>query len=472
MPEKYHIHVKAVPPRFKAVGKGTVLDWGEGCLRCTRCVKETCPYQAFRDRTFDNHDLSDTIDSLCKNCFRCVQGCPRELITKTVNPEYKLLGDAYWTKEIISTTWYQAETGRIPVSGAGYGGPFKGPGFDSIWTDMSEIVRPTRDGIHGREYISTTVDLGRKPLFLSFNAQGDLTMPVFPLMELPLPIILTEPGMGVGKNQFRLIMAMAAQSLDTLAVMPREAITLKLMPFMRHLMPQYSPGTLKLDDPLLETARAVELWDHPDITAEIDRLKVLYPSLLISVILPATGQAPERCEALAGAGAEIIHLNADNHAQGYDDAQDAHLKDLVRQVHLRLVQAILRDAVTVLVSGGIAMAEHVAKAIICGADAVAVDLPLLLALECRLCSHCQDEDHCPVDLGKINERRGAQRVINLMGAWNNQLLEVLGAMGLREVRRLRGEMGRAMFFEDLEKEIFAPIFAGPPGSELLERDPN
>jgi hypothetical protein len=31
-------------------------------------------------------------------------------------------------------------------------------------------------------------------------------------------------------------------------------------------------------------------------------------------------------------------------------------------------------------------------------------------------------------------------------------------MGLREVRRLRGEVGRAMFFEDLEREIFAPIF--------------
>ena len=46
MSEKYHINVKAVPPRFKAVGKGTVLDWGEGCLRCTRCVKETCPYHA------------------------------------------------------------------------------------------------------------------------------------------------------------------------------------------------------------------------------------------------------------------------------------------------------------------------------------------------------------------------------------------------------------------------------------------
>jgi ferredoxin len=472
MSEKYHIHVKAVPPRFKAVGKGTVLDWGEGCLRCTRCVKETCPYQAFRDRTFDNRSMTDTIDSLCKNCFRCVQGCPRELISKTVNPEYKLLGDPYWTKEIISTTWYQAETGRIPVSGAGYGGPFKGPGFDSIWTDMSEIVRPTRDGIHGREYISTTVDLGRKPLFLSFNAAGEMTMPVFPLVEIPLPIILTEPVIGVDKAKIRLIMAMVAKNLNTLAVIPREGISEKLKPFIQHLVPQYSPGTLKFDDPLLGEVRAVELWDHPDITAEIDRLKVLYPEVLVSVILAATGQAPTRCEALAGAGVEIIHLNADNHAQGFDDAQDLHLKDLVRQVHLRLVEAILRDAVTFIASGGIAMAEHVAKTIICGADAVAIDIPLLLALECRLCSHCQEGDDCPVDLGKIPERRGTQRAVNLIGAWNNQLLEILGAMGLREVRRLRGEVGRAMFYEELEKEIFGPLFAMPPGAGTLEREPN
>jgi len=34
---------------------------------------------------------------------------------------------------------------------------------------------------------------------------------------------------------------------------------------------------------------------------------------------------------------------------------------------------------------------------------------------------------------------------------------VLGAMGLRELRRLRGEMGRAMFQADLEREAFAGI---------------
>jgi hypothetical protein len=33
----------------------------------------------------------------------------------------------------------------------------------------------------------------------------------------------------------------------------------------------------------------------------------------------------------------------------------------------------------------------------------------------------------------------------------------MGAMGLREVRRLRGEIGRAMFQKDLEREAFAGI---------------
>jgi hypothetical protein len=37
-------------------------------------------------------------------------------------------------------------------------------------------------------------------------------------------------------------------------------------------------------------------------------------------------------------------------------------------------------------------------------------------------------------------------------------LAVLGAMGLRDVRRLRGEAGRAIFREDIEKETFAQIF--------------
>ena len=43
------------------------------------------------------------------------------------------------------------------------------------------------------------------------------------------------------------------------------------------------------------------------------------------------------------------------------------MKDVVRDIHLHLV-ADVRDGVTLIASGGIALAEHLAKVIICGAD--------------------------------------------------------------------------------------------------------
>ena len=78
-----------------------------------------------------------------------MQGCTKGLLSVSVNPEFLDLGDEYWKPDILMTTWNQSDTGKIPVSGAGYRGRFHGPGFDSIWTDMSEIVRPTREAFTG-----------------------------------------------------------------------------------------------------------------------------------------------------------------------------------------------------------------------------------------------------------------------------------------------------------------------------------
>ena len=174
MPKKYHIDVEAVPNRFPTIGRSGIADWGEGCLKCPRCVKQDCVYNVYRERSFSAGILGDTIDELCKSCFRCVQGCPKRLIHKTLNPEWEALGDDVYTPETITATWEQANSGKIPVSGAGYGGAFSGAGFDSMWTDMSEIVRPTRDCIHGREYISTVIDIGRRPGRLQFDEAGKL----------------------------------------------------------------------------------------------------------------------------------------------------------------------------------------------------------------------------------------------------------------------------------------------------------
>jgi glutamate synthase domain-containing protein 2 len=122
-----------------------------------------------------------------------------------------------------------------------------------------------------------------------------------------------------------------------------------------------------------------------------------------------------------------------------------------------LVKEGIREEAVLLGSGGIIAAADVAKAIVCGLDAVALDTAALVALQGRLEGECPDRSTARVALPRFDEAWGVQRLCNLVGVWRDQLLEILGAMGLREVRRLRGEQGRAMFQADLEQEAFAGI---------------
>ena len=119
-----------------------------------------------------------------------------------------------------------------------------------------------------------------------------------------------------------------------------------------------------------------------------------------------------------------------------------------------------------LASGGFAMAEQVAKSIICGADAVYVDFLIQIALECKMCHRCEQELPCPVEVENASIKWVVARTINIIGAWHNQLLELMGAMGIRDVRRLRGEVGRAMFYEDLDKNIFGSLNTVEEGFDL------
>jgi imidazole glycerol phosphate synthase subunit HisF len=202
----------------------------------------------------------------------------------------------------------------------------------------------------------------------------------------------------------------------------------------------------------------IELADSSEIEAAIDKIRIEKPAVFISVAVHLNAEAAPRVVQLAAMDVDTLHFYADDNGNELDTSQPRFLKEMIRQIHLALVEKGIRQKVNLLFSGGIAMAEHMAKAIICGADAITVDNPLLIALECRLCRRCRQNKTCPVKLGEIKVDWGRQRIVNLIGAWRNQLLEVMGAMGIREARRLRGEVGRSMWFENLEKESFAPIF--------------
>jgi len=457
MPKKYHIHVQATHNRFPVVGRSGIVDWGEGCLKCARCVKLDCIYDVYRQRSFSSDILADTIDELCKSCFRCVQGCPKRLIHKTINPEWEALGDDVYTPETISTTWEQSETGKIPVSGAGYGGAFSGPGFDSMWTDMSEIVRPTRDGIHGREYISTVVDIGRRSSVLTFDHSGGLASGTMPSIRIPIPIVFDMFPFGDLSIGVWRAVAKAAEELQTLAIVPGSLVK-DLSEFSANLVPFLGRGPVDLAR--LREFPMVEIPDAPDALERMQLLKQSKPDLLVSVRIAAVSRPDtvDRVVEYYRGGMDLIHYAADERGYEPDVGDGLHLKDLTREVHRGLLNHGLRDEITVMVSGGIALAEHVIKSMLCGANLVAADVPLLVAMECRVCRNCRYGGECPVKLSSVDPEWGSRRIVNLIGAWHNQLLEMMGAMGIREARRLRGEQGRVMFREDLENDTFAQLF--------------
>jgi glutamate synthase domain-containing protein 2 len=357
-------------------------------------------------------------------------------------------GDRYWTAEIISQTWFQAETGRIPISGAGYGGPFSGEGFEGMWLDMSEIVRPTRDGIHGREYISTSVNLGGAPEMLEFNADNQLITSMPSTMSLPLPVVfgpLPVPLPGQGAT---LALSRAAERLGTLYIQTVE--TLELAP-NKNLSLRLTADDFDSLTNLPQEPVYIEIEDEAWALERWRTARQRWPTAMIAIRHALGSDSPGEVERLLRQGVRIFHLYADEEGRDRDGRP---LPDSLRAVHTHLVQRRWRDSLSFLVSGGIAAAEHLPKIIACGADAVVLDWVPIIAWGCSLWA---DKGGCPVENSEINADWGAQRLVNLMAAWRDQLLEALGAMGIREVRRLRGEVGRVIFNET-ESKAFRRLF--------------
>ena len=385
----------------------------------------------------------------CVACLRCMNEYP-EFVTVSPNPQRQHLGDSYFTQALVDQITYEAETGLVPVKGAGYRGKFGGEGWDSMWTDMSEIVRPTRDGIHGREFISTSVDIGIKPDFLIFDADGDLVGTAPKTFSLPVPFIFDPPVVPSAPRPVWEIVVRAAEDIQSLVILPVQAI-------LEHgltgtaIVPSVKLQEVAEVAKLLFAPRLIELdgW-NADAYRE---LVTAYPQSLISLRMPfAFG---ERLLERYRQGVRVFHLTADYHGGGQDES---FALESTRQAHKTFVDAGTREHVTLLGSGGVIAAEHLPKAIICGLDLVAIDTALVVALQGKFIGECADRQKSRFAFPRnLTVDWGVQRLKNLAGSWRDQLFEILGAMGLREVRRLRGEVGRAMIVQDLEAEAFGEV---------------
>jgi len=432
IPNKFDVHARKI--RLAAMLVHEALEYK---LNKEVLLSRPCIYGVFGGR-FGGFK---PIKQKCVGCMRCVQEYPH-IMTVKPSEKYKKLGDSFWSPEAVFTVLNEASTGKIPVKGMGYKGGFGGEGFDGIWTDMSEIVRPTRDGVYGREYISTAVDIGRKPTRLDF-ARIETTAAT---VTVPVPIIIDE--LPAASTDVASSVQLAADKLGTFHISKKpgnHSSTKSTIPIA---------NDYDLEEVIQERPSIVEY--EFDKSGLFEKLMSRLESSVIIARLPLNENTGTVACKLAQEGVHGLHLYADYHGKDYSKVP-RHVSASLKDVHQQLVREGLRDQITIIASGGITLAEHVPNAIICGADLVAIDTTVLVALQAEFRGETRDRANCQMSPRKIDPAWGSQRLVNLVGVWHDQLIEILSAMGMRDVRRLRGDIGRSMLDTELREQSFKEI---------------
>jgi len=435
---------------------GEVFDYKFKLLKSNyrkTLLSRPCIYGVFNSR-FGGFS---PIEERCVGCMRCVEEYP-EVCQVDRNPAFTNFGDSYWmpddpnkvSESPFGIVWYEAKTGKIQVKGMGYKGLFAAEGWDSMWTDMSEIVRPTRDGVYGREFISTQVDIGSRPSKLEFPIRKRITR----ITSIPVPVLFDYLPDNLLSTSVGKSIILAAKHTQIKYIFKPDQIDKLGLPVDDNLILYVDASSFGRIGSHISKASAI-LLDQTSVEL-LDRIKSIRSDIPVLVRMPLTERTYEQLEPLVEQKVDGFLLYADYHGRDWDGGQQF-VKDLIADVHRKLVKAGTRDKVTLLSSGGIILAEHVPKAIIVGSDAVAINTSVLVALQAKFESSCRVGEEAMVTDLDFDSDWGGKRLINLLGSWHDQLIEIMSAMGIKEVRRLRGDTGRAMYKEELEEAAFGDI---------------
>ena len=177
---------------------------------------------------------------------------------------------------------------------------------------------------------------------------------------------------------------------------------------------------------------------------------------------------------VARSGADIIAIDG---FRGGTGAAPTRIRDNVgipielalAAVDQRLRDEGIRDQVSVVIGGSVRSSSDLVKAIALGADAVYIATAALLALGCHLCRTCHTgkcnwgiATQRPDLVRRLNPDMGCQRLINLVTAWDHELKEMMGGMGINSIEALRGNrlMLRGIGLNQKELDILGVKYAG------------
>ena len=489
-----------------------VLRNTDKCIKCRACERQCSNEVHYYDADYDK---MLTHDEKCVDCQRCVCLCPTGALKIRPN-ENSFRESANYTQQIMIENYRQAGSGGVLLSSMGT--PKDYPVYwDKMLINASQVTNPPIDPL--REPMETKVFLGKKPSTISKNPDGSINTELPPYMELNVPIMFSAMSYGsISKNAHESL-ARAAEELGTYYNTGEGGLHKDFYKFGKNTIVQVASGRFGVFKGYLDAGAAIEIKmgqgakpgigghlpgakigedvsrtrmipmgtdaispaPHHDIYSIEDLRQLIFSlkeatdySKPVIVKIAAVHNVAAIASGIARSGADIIAIDG---FRGGTGAAPTRIRDNVgipielalASVDQRLRDEGIRNEVSIVVGGSVRSSSDAVKAIALGADAIYIGTPALLALGCHLCRSCH-EGRCnwgiatqrPDLVKRLNPEVGYKRLVNLVHAWDHEIKEIMGGMGINSIEALRGNrlMLRGVGLNQKELDILGIQHAG------------
>ena len=498
--------VNYIPRRF------TVIRDKERCINCGCCVRQ-CSNECHLFADDGKTVISDS--NSCVACHRCVDLCPTgALRIEKYVCDYR--ENANWTPQYQQQICRQAETGGVLL--AGMGTPRDYPVYwDKILLNASQVTNPSIDPL--REPMEIRTILGRKPEKLTVEKKGKSTVDMPPQVVLETPVMFSAMSFGSISLNAQKSLAMAAKELGTLFNVGEGGLHPDLKPFTDRAIVQVASGRFGVYSDYLNNSKFVEIKigqgakpgigghlpgekvsvevsnarmipegsdaispaPHHDIYSIEDLRQLIWAikqatgnKKPVSVKIAAVHNAAAIVSGCARAGADIVAIDG---FRGGTGAAPVRIRDNVGiPIELALASADqrlrdegIRSRISLVAAGSFRCSADIVKVIALGADACYCASAPLIAMGCHMCGTC-NTGKCnwgiatqrPELTKRLNPDIMYKRVVNLITAWNHEIKEIMGGMGINSIDSLRGNrlMLRGIGLSEKELEILGIRHAG------------
>ena len=482
------------------------------CIKCRVCERQCANEVHHYDPDLDRM-VSD--ETNCVDCQRCVTLCPtRALKIRKNENEFRENGN--WSQQVMDEVYKQADSGGVLLSAMG--NPREYPVYwDKILLNASQVTNPPIDPL--REPMETKTFLGKKEQEIHYDENGRAEFKHNPYLELDVPVMFSAMSFGsISKNAHESL-ARAAQELGTYYNTGEGGLHKDFYKYGPNTICQVASGRYGVFKEYLDTGAAIEIKmgqgakpgigghlpgmkineeisrtrmipkgtdaispaPHHDIYS-IEDLRQLVLSLKeatdwkkpVIVKIAAVHNVAAIASGIARSGADIIAIDG---YRGGTGAAPTRIRDNVgipielalASVDQRLRDEGIRNNVSIVVGGSIRSSADVVKAVALGADAVYIATAALLSMGCHLCRSC-NTGKCNwgiatqrADLVKrLNPDIAYKRLVNLVHAWDHEIKEMMGGMGINSLESLRGNrlMLRGIGLNQKELDILGIMHAG------------